>query len=218
MKTVKICPYGPDAFLIEGTDGFSARSCAAVIDRLIGQGRLLGIREVQGAMNAVLVECESADVCAPAVAVLEHAFASAGPGEPEAGRLHRIPVIYDGEDLPEFAQRVGCSVEEVVTRHTAGAYEVQAMGFMPGFPYLGPLDPRLHLARRPSPRLRVPAGSVAVGGSHTGIYPGASPGGWWLLGRTPVVLLDPKRIEGPGSPEAFLLRVGDRVLFESRDP
>jgi KipI family sensor histidine kinase inhibitor len=121
-----------------------------------------------------------------------------------------IPVKYDGPDLGVVAERAGLSVAETVEVHAAPEYRVYALGFSPGFPYLGDLDPRLHTPRRATPRARVSAGSVAIGGSHTGIYPTAGPGGWNLIGRTDAVLFDPRGSAG----RQFLLRCGDRVRFQ----
>ena len=118
-----------------------------------------------------------------------------------------IPVVYDGEDLPEVAQRTGLSIEEVIAKHAAPRYDVYALGFTPGFAFMGEVDPALRLPRRPSPRARVPAHSVAMANRQTGVYPTPSPGGWNLLGRTLVRLYDPHR-DAP-----FLLEPGNRVRF-----
>lgn len=120
-----------------------------------------------------------------------------------------IPVIYDGPDLYEVAAAAGVRPGEVAAIHSAPRYHVHALGFSPGFPYLGPLDVRLRLPRRAHPRASVPAGAVALGGSHAGIYPVSSPGGWHLIGRTAVRLFRPE-LRGE---EAFLLRAGDTVRF-----
>lgn len=103
--------------------------------------------------------------------------------------LVEVPVIYDGSDLAEVAQRLGLSEQAVVQAHTSQDYRVYAVGFLPGFPYAGYLPDRISgLARRESPRSRVPAGSVAIAGRQTGIYPCESPGGWHLLGRTEMTI------------------------------
>jgi KipI family sensor histidine kinase inhibitor len=123
------------------------------------------------------------------------------------GRLIRLPVLYDGEDLPEVARRTGLTRSEVVARHSGPAYAVFALGFLPGFPYAGYLaEPLAGLARRSSPRARVPAGSVAIAGRQTGVYPAESPGGWLLLGRTPLKIVD--LVQG-----VFPIRPGDRIRF-----
>lgn len=121
-----------------------------------------------------------------------------------------IPVIYGGEagpDLEEVAHHCQMTPQQLVEAHAAGEYVVYFIGFQPGFPYLGGLDSRLHAPRRAEPRVLVPAGSVGIGGSQTGIYPLASPGGWQLLGRTPQALFNPQH-QPP-----TLLRPGDRVRF-----
>lgn len=127
--------------------------------------------------------------------------------EQVARRLVQVPVVYDGEDLPEVARRTGLSPDEVVRRHCAPEYVVAFLGFAPGFPYLVGLDPALHVPRRDTPRTRVPAGSVGLAGGQTGIYSTATPGGWQLIGRTDTVLFDVER-----DPPA-LLAAGDRLRF-----
>ncbi|HVK63736.1 MAG TPA: carboxyltransferase domain-containing protein [Polyangium sp.] len=125
------------------------------------------------------------------------------------GCMHVIPVVYDGPDLETVAGALGVSKEAVVRLHAAREVTVELVGFLPGFGYCGPIDPRLVLPRRASPRPRVPAGSVGIAGTFTGIYPFDSPGGWNLLGRAHgVTLFDPSR-DPP-----MLLAPGDRVRFE----
>jgi KipI family sensor histidine kinase inhibitor len=123
-----------------------------------------------------------------------------------------IPACYGGAcgpDLAHVAQHCGLDAAEVVARHQAATYRVAFIGFLPGFPYLIGLDPALHLPRRATPRTRVPAGSVAIGGAQTGIYPVASPGGWHVLGRTAARLFD------PAAAPPSLLRAGDQVRFRA---
>lgn len=142
-----------------------------------------------------------------AVAALVTGF-DAAPLVP--GRPFEIPVCYEGEmapDLEEVARRAGLGADEVIALHSAAEYVVRVVGFLPGFPYLGGLDPRLVTPRRDTPRKRVPAGSVGIGGAQTGIYPLESPGGWNIIGRTDARLFVPQR-----TPPA-LLAVGDRVRF-----
>ncbi|WP_044872126.1 5-oxoprolinase subunit PxpB [Pseudomonas sp. LFM046] len=133
------------------------------------------------------------------------------PVSGDAGRLHEIPIWYCGEDLAWIAESCGLSTDQVVDIHSSAEYRVGAIGFSPGFAYLGGLDSRLALPRRSSPRIRVPAGSLAIAERQTAIYPQASPGGWHLLGLCPWVLFDAHR--EPPCP----LALGDRVRFVAID-
>ncbi|KQY52081.1 5-oxoprolinase subunit PxpB [Lysobacter sp. Root494] len=132
----------------------------------------------------------------------------------DSTRIVDIPVVYGGDagpDLESAAAELGLTPAEVVERHASAEYTVAMIGFAPGFPYLLGLDPALALPRLATPRISVPAGSVGIGGTQTGIYPRESPGGWRLIGRTPLVLFDPSR-DLPA-----LLAPGDRVRFVATD-
>lgn len=147
----------------------------------------------------------------PLSARLASALAAPVPAQAEAaGSLHELRVEYGGAagpDLAALAARAGLHPDDYIRRHAAIEYRVAFVGFQPGFPYLRGLPPALQAPRRATPRARVPAGSVAVGGAYTGIYPAAGPGGWQLIGRTDATLFDPWR-EPP-----CLLGPGDRVRF-----
>jgi KipI family sensor histidine kinase inhibitor len=124
------------------------------------------------------------------------------------GKTLIIPVLYNGPDLSNVAAKLGMTSHEVTTLHSEADYDVFAIGFLPGFPYAGYLpDALAGLARRDSPRLVVPAGSVAVAGRQTGIYPVDSPGGWHLLGTTPLCIADVDS-------GYFPIRAGDRIRFK----
>ena len=141
-------------------------------------------------------------------------LASGSPRFASSGASIEIPVTYGGErgpDLDALALHCGLSRDAVIARHTTPTYRVAMLGFAPGFPYLFGLDPALHTPRRATPRVRVPRGSVAIGGSQTGIYPAQLPGGWQLVGQTPLALFDPAR-EPPA-----LLAPGDQVRFRAID-
>ncbi|ADR18294.1 5-oxoprolinase subunit PxpB [Calditerrivibrio nitroreducens] len=128
--------------------------------------------------------------------------------------VKEIPVCYDEEFSPDrdFVESyTGLSFEDVVRIHTERIYYIYFLGFLPGFPYLGGLDKRIHIPRRKEPRLLVKAGSVGIGGVQTGIYPLDSPGGWQIIGRTPIKLFDKKR------KEPFLLKSSEGVLFKKID-
>jgi len=126
------------------------------------------------------------------------------------GRTVDIPVCYGGRfgpDLDFVAEHNRLSPEEVIRIHTAQPYPIYAVGFAPGFCYLGGLDPRLHTPRLPTPRTRVAAGSVGIAEAQTGVYPADSPGGWRLIGQTPLTLFNPLKTD------PFLYQAGDQIRF-----
>ncbi|WEV54503.1 5-oxoprolinase subunit PxpB [Leuconostocaceae bacterium ESL0723] len=132
-------------------------------------------------------------------------------GETYVGRHFEIPVRYDtsrGLDLEEVAEHAGLSVQEVINLHTEARYRVYMLGFLPGFAYLGGLNPKLYTPRRSSPRLAVPAGSVGIAGKQTGFYPVTSPGGWQIVGQTPLALYDQATASAPFS-------AGDEITFKA---
>ena len=132
-------------------------------------------------------------------------------GRVEAGREVALPVCYGGRhgpDLAHVAAFTGCSADEVVALHSGAVYRVYMLGFLPGFAYMGAVDPRIAAPRRRSPRLRVPAGSVGIAGRQTGVYPLEAPGGWQLIGRCPVRIADLERAE------PFRVQAGHQVRFE----
>jgi KipI family sensor histidine kinase inhibitor len=129
-----------------------------------------------------------------------------------ANRLHRVVVSYGGKagpDLAALAERADLSQQDWIAHHAAAEYRVAFLGFQPGFPYLAGLPEKLRAPRRDEPRVRVPAGSLAIGGSYAGIYPKTGPGGWQIVGVTEAVLFDPRQ----SSPALFA--PGDRVRFEA---
>lgn len=185
---------------------------AAALGRAVRQAALRGVRDVVVTTSAVTAYVDPLVVDWPALETLLSTpiEATSEPAEGEPPVI--VPTRYggaDGPDLDEVAARCGCSADEVIARHSGRAYRVFMVGFMPGFGYLGPLDQRLRLGRRASPRLRVPAGSVAIAGEQTSIYPLETPGGWWIIGRTNLPLFDPTR------EPAALLQVGRSVRFEA---
>ncbi|MEI2779388.1 MAG: allophanate hydrolase subunit 1 [Tetrasphaera sp.] len=199
---MRVLPCGPDAVLVEVDSldevlGFDAAARAADI---------AGITETVPAARTVLVRFDphatGADFLRARLTRLRWA-----PRAPEDGPLVEIPVRYDGSDLDEVAQALGIDVAEVIERHTAAAWRVGFVGFAPGFAYLVGGGDGLRVPRRTSPRVQVPAGSVALADEYCGIYPRASPGGWQLLGTTDASLWDPSRAE------PALLVPGTRVRF-----
>jgi len=180
--------------------------------RVIEGRRIAGVREIVPAYAALTVFCDPLTDGEAIGRELARLAAEPLPEHPQggeaAGRLVNIPTRYDGPDLEEVARRTGLARSEVIRRHAAPEYTVYLLGFAPGFAYLGELDPALHLPRRETPRIRIPAGSVAIAGAQTGVYPLATPGGWHLIGTTDLLLFDRNR------PQPALLHAGDRVRFE----
>ena len=212
-----ILPLGDSAAVIvlgETIDSaVAARARARAIAQRIGRQRPAWVCDVVPAFASVAVHFNL--LLAPDFEEVRAELTRLATGvEPMAGaqRTVEIPVVYGGEagpDLADVARHTGLTEAEVIARHAAAGYEVHAIGFAPGFPYLGGLPPELAVPRRATPRPCVPAGSVGIGGAQTGAYPLASPGGWNLIGRTPLALFDPHRTE------PALLRAGDRVKFRA---
>ena len=200
-----ISPLGDRAILARFADEAEA---AAWADAVRAAG-LPGVVDVAPAYASVAVHADPDRVADwDAWTDRLRAVAVGDPGDRPGGRLVRIPTWYDGPDLVAVAAAIGATPAEVVALHSGRDYRVFAVGFQPGFPYAGYLPEALAgIARRASPRARVPAGSVAIAGRQTGIYPGESPGGWHLLGRTPCRVVD--LTEG-----IFPIEPGDHLRFE----
>jgi inhibitor of KinA len=203
--------YGPKGLLFRfgksvGGESFAkGREIVAELERHPPPGMI----EFVPAFTTILVTFQSAEQAAAAAAELGRRLERCA-GQPVAATpVKEIPVVYDGPDISRIAEMHGLGVDQVEEIHSATTYQVYMLGFSPGFPYLGDLDARLHTPRLPSPRLRVPGGSVAIGGSHTGIYSVDGPGGWNIIGHTTVKLFDAERAEA----EMFFLQPGDRVRF-----
>ena len=183
----------------------------AALLRLQHEGGLPGVIETMPTFRSLTVFFDPLLTDRAALlAELQPLIAAAEQGAPAAGRRWRLPVCYEGEaapDLAEVARTLGIAEAEVVALHSGTDYLVYMLGFLPGFPFMGDLPSALRLPRRGEPRVRVPAGSVAIATGLTAIYPWESPGGWHLLGRCPVPLFDARR----ASPS--LLAAGDRVRF-----
>ncbi len=212
MKPV-LHPLGDSGITIALADVASrdtTRACRHAAE-LIRSAGLPHVEEVVTAYTAVTVFYDSLhtsyDQLSKAITLaLESAQRSKQPKTPL--RTHTIPVVYDGADLDSVAELTKLSRDAVIEIHSSRTYDVDLLGFVPGFAYLSEIDPRLRLPRRPQPRPRVPAGSVAIAAEMTGVYPYDTPGGWHLLGRTTTVMFDPRR----GEPS--LLKPGDKVKFE----
>jgi KipI family sensor histidine kinase inhibitor len=184
----RISPYGESALLVELDDLASVHRAYAALRF----DPVPGVLDLVPAARTLLVVVD-----APAVDVarIERTVmaASEATAVVDTGPLVEIPTVYDGEDLAEVAQLAGVTLEEVVARHSQAEYLAAFCGFVPGFAYLTGLDERLHVPRLPSPRVRVPAGSVAIADQFTAVYPCHSPGGWRLIGHTSLQLFDVER-------------------------
>ncbi|MBI4723608.1 MAG: 5-oxoprolinase subunit PxpB [Rhodomicrobium sp.] len=171
---------------------------------------LAGVRESVPALSSLTVFYDALELPGERLAAEIEALCKMEPDARAHGKAWEIPVVYGGEagpDLKEAAARAGLTEDEALRLHAAQLYHVYMLGFLPGFAYLGDLPEPLRLPRRATPRARVPAGSVAIAADMTAIYPLESPGGWHLIGFTPVVLWDMARRQEP------LLKPGDRVRF-----
>lgn len=194
---MRVLPYGDAALLAEADDPLALTGAIRV---------LRGVLEVVPGARTLLVRFDPGITGASALAEVMAGLEL--PAVPTAeGPLVSIDVDYDGTDLGAVANATGCSVAEVIERHSRAEYLAAFSGFAPGFAYLTGLDPALRLPRLASPRTAVPTGSVAIAGEYSAVYPRRSPGGWHLLGHTDAQLWDLAR------PEPALLTPGTRVRF-----
>jgi KipI family sensor histidine kinase inhibitor len=177
------------------------------------QARLPGVRELAPGYRSLLVVYDPLAISAALLKtrITDIAAQTGSSGLPQA-KLITVPVFYGGDygpDLEWVCGRLGMSAEDVIRLHSETVYRVYMIGFTPGYPYMGELPAALAVPRRSTPRTRVPKGSVAIAQRQTGIYPVESPGGWQIIGWTPIELFDPYR-RLPS-----LLEMGDRVKFEA---
>ncbi|MDT0391997.1 allophanate hydrolase subunit 1 [Streptomyces sp. DSM 41921] len=199
---MKVLPVGEDALLVEVSSGDEAQALHAELLRRRAEGSLTA-REIVPAARTVLLD----GLDAPGRVAAELTAADLPPAPPPGGDVIEIPVRYDGPDLADVAAHWGVPEPEVARIHAGTEFRVAFCGFAPGFGYLTGLPPRYDVPRRATPRTSVPAGSVALAGPYTGVYPRSSPGGWQLIGTTDAVLWDHARVP------AALLSPGARVRF-----
>jgi inhibitor of KinA len=213
QASVRFLDCGDTALTVEFGDAIDARINRQVLAlaALLAAAALPGIIEVVPTFRSLTIHYDPLATEAQQLQDVISAFIEDFTHADVRGRRFDIPVCYEegfGVDLAEVAALTGLSPVQVIDCHTAPIYYVYAVGFLPGFPYLGGLREELVLPRRPSPRLVVPAGSVAIAMAMTGIYPFDSPGGWHLLGRTPVPLFDANQTP------PVLFQPGDTVHFQ----
>jgi inhibitor of KinA len=206
---MEIVPLGDSALIVRVDD--SLGEVLATL-RKLEAAQIAGVTDIAPAFASVAMFLESPENFEAASEAIRAALrrrrrAARAAAKP---RLVEVPVCYDPEfafDLETVAQHCRLAPNEVIARHAAARYQVRCVGFTPGFPFLSGLPANLATPRREIPRTTVPAGSVGIGGAQTGIYPLRSPGGWNIIGRTPLRLFDVTR------EPAALLRAGDRVRF-----
>ena len=213
-QSFRVVAAGDAVLLVEFEErldvGINARVIA--IAQRIREAHIPGVRDVVSTFRSTAVYFDPlrtnvADLAARLQAESRRAEATAPQW---SGRTVRIPVCYGteyGPDLDEVAAFAGVTPELVAEWHATPVYRVFMLGFVPGFAYMGPVDPRIAMPRKQDPRARVPAGSVGIAGPQTGVYPSESPGGWRLIGRTPIKPFDPERAR------PFLFEAGDEVRF-----
>jgi inhibitor of KinA len=226
---MEVTPLGDSALLVRlenDLDKPSYESLGNVLDALrhLQAAQIPGVADLTSAYTTIAVFFDPVRIVeagAPVAGVIDWLTAKIQVALQKGAKrkqkkaeshLVKIPVCYDDEfgfDLGDVAQHANVSVQEVIRVHTAHDYRVACVGFTPGFGFLSGLDPKLATPRRSTPRTDVPAGSVAIGGAQTGVYPIRSPGGWNIIGRTPLRMFDVRR-----NPPA-LFCAGDRVRFRS---
>lgn len=212
-QTIRILTAGDSSLLVE----FGKEISPEINRKIANTVQLMREQQIEGVVDMIPAFCSLLINYDPRVISYENMKKRIQAlvrvdikGGKSSKRLFEIPVVYGGEygpDLAFIAQCAGLSQEEVIQIHSSCDYLIYMLGFLPGFCYLGGLDERIHTPRLSTPRIKIPAGSVGIGGSQTGIYPLDSPGGWQLMGMTPVKTYDPNR-EVP-----ILVEAGDYIRF-----
>ena len=212
---MKFLNCGETALTVQFSDEISEsvnRRIRFVAARLSG-GAVKGVRECVPTFVSLTVYFDPFQISVKKLkARIESINSEFVDGKAGIKRIFIIPVCYEGDfapDIKDVADHAGLSVNEVISIHTGTDYLIYMLGFLPGFPYLGGLDQRIHTPRLNSPRTRIPPGAVGIGGEQTGIYPLASPGGWRLIGQTPLKPYDPER------EEPILYKAGDYIRFKA---
>ena len=213
MKDIHIRTAGDSSLLVE----FGNEINPEINARIASFVKLIREQQIEGIVDMIPTYCSLLINYDPRIVLykdiknrIQNLLKIEVSGTTRRKKVFEIPVCYGGEygpDLNLIAEHAGLTCEEVIQIHSSQDYLIYMLGFLPGFTYLGGLDERIHTPRLPNPRLRIEAGSVGIGGSQTGIYPLDSPGGWNLMGKTPVKTYDPDR-ETP-----ILVEAGDYIRF-----
>lgn len=216
MPTPKILPCGDSAVTVEFGDAIDPdlNGLVLALDDSLRRHAPAGLVETVPTYRSLTVQFDPAAMDYDALLrFIDERSRTLSPRS-AVGRRWRIPVVYGGdfgEDLEWVAERHGLAPSEVIDIHAGAVYRTYMIGFLPGFAYLGGLDPRIATSRRTQPRARIPSGSIMIGGAQAGIAPMEMPSGWHLLGRTPV------RTYAPERDSAFLIAAGDEIVFEPVD-
>ena len=213
MQNIKVVPEGDSGLLIQ----FEQVISPAINQRIAAIVKPIRAQQISGIIDMIPTYCSlliNYNPQAISYKELHHRIESIvkmdTKTESITKKVYEIPTCYGGKygpDLKNIAEHAGLSEEEVIRIHSSSDYLIYMLGFLPGFTYLGGLDERIHTPRLANPRVLIPAGSVGIGGSQTGIYPVDSPGGWQLMGMTPVKTYDPNRAE------PILVQAGDYIRF-----
>lgn len=213
MKGMDFMPAGDRAMVVQFGDTIDEKTNRQVqlLAKWIETQGTEGVQEVLPTFRSLTIFYDPVKTSYHALkTTLKHADVSEEDGGHMEKRIVEIPCCYGGsfgEDLPDMEKLTGLSTEEIIQIHSGTDYLVYMLGFLPGFVYLGGLDERIHAPRLTTPRVKIPAGAVGIGGSQTGVYPLESPGGWRLIGSTPIRMYDPDR------EEPFLCNAGDYIRF-----
>ena len=211
--TVRFLPCGDTAVTVEFGDRIDRVVSAAVLrlNAFVRAASLPGVVETVPTFRSLTVHYDPLATDAASLIPAIEELVDGGRSETNSSKLWRVPACYAAShatDLTDVAHRTGLSADEIVRLHSGTRFHIYMLGFAPGYPYMGDLPEALVLPRRTDPRTRVPAGSIAIAAGMTAIYPVESPGGWHLIGATPIRLFDPRR------PRPALFNAGDTVRFE----
>ena len=210
---MRLIPAGDTAILVQFENEISPENNSRVqsLAAMISDAAVPGVTETIPTYSSLLVNYDPTAVTFAELSRTLNSFELDDGVSSSGSFVYTVPVCYGGEygeDLGDVASHANLSVEETVERHSRVCYRIYMLGFLPGFAYLGGLDETIACPRLSSPRKSIAPGSVGIGGNQTGVYPVASPGGWRLIGKTPLKLYDPERAE------PIIYRAGDYIKFE----
>ena len=217
MPAPRILPCGDSAVTVEFGDAIDPdlNGLVLALDDILRRRAPAGLLEIVPTYRSLTVQFDPTVMDYDALTGLIAREGEALEPRNAVGRRWRVPVVYGGRfgiDLDDVAAQHGLTASQVIEIHAGAVYRIYMIGFLPGFTYLGGLDPRIATSRRTQPRAKVPMGTVMIGGEQAGIAPVEMPAGWHLLGQTPVRSYMPER------DPAFLFEAGDEIVFEPVDP